>query len=169
MPRTFSALGERCFSVCGHRLWKALSPHLKDVESVNQFKFLLKTRFFKPACLGDLFLTAHTLHAQQHCYFLNFTSALVLKKTHTLSLYFYLHLRLRIFLKLASQVQFVVYQTFVACELVCYFCISLNWNCTVMRLWFATEKAIHKWLHYYYKPERKLAEFDYIDQTLQNK
>ena len=27
VPRTFSAFGDRCFSVCGPRLWNALPPH----------------------------------------------------------------------------------------------------------------------------------------------
>ena len=40
---------DRCFSVCGPRLWNALPPHIKDAESTNQFKVLLKTYFFKQA------------------------------------------------------------------------------------------------------------------------
>ena len=36
-------------SVCGPRLWNALPPHIKDAQSTNQFKALLKTYFFKQA------------------------------------------------------------------------------------------------------------------------
>ena len=49
VPRTFSAFGDRCFSVCGPRLWNALPPYIKDAEYSNQFKVLLKTYFFKQA------------------------------------------------------------------------------------------------------------------------
>ena len=51
VPRTFSAFGDRCFSVPGPRLWNALPQHIKDAESTNQFKVLLKTHFFKQAYL----------------------------------------------------------------------------------------------------------------------
>ena len=51
LPRTFSAFGDRWFSACGPLLWNALPPHIKDAESTNQFKVLLKTYFFKQTYL----------------------------------------------------------------------------------------------------------------------
>ena len=51
VPCTFSAFGVRCLRVCGPRLWNALPPLIKDAESTNQFKVLLKTYFFKQAYL----------------------------------------------------------------------------------------------------------------------
>ena len=51
VPRTFSAFGDCCFSVCEPRLWNELPTHIKDAESTNQFKVLLKTYFFKQAYL----------------------------------------------------------------------------------------------------------------------
>ena len=51
VPRTFSVFGDRCFRACGRRLRNAFPPHIKDAASINQFKVLLKTYFFKQAYL----------------------------------------------------------------------------------------------------------------------
>ena len=63
VPRTFSAFGDRCFSVYGPRLWNTLPPHVKDAESTNQFIVLLKKHFLNKHFLSDLFLTVHAPHA----------------------------------------------------------------------------------------------------------
>ena len=77
MPRTFSAFGDRCFSVCGPRLWNALPPHIKDAKSTNQFKVLLKTYFFKQAY--SRWLVSHCAHfaCQLVLFFFTFVSLLV--------------------------------------------------------------------------------------------
>ena len=52
VPRTFSKFGDRKFSVCAPYLWNILPEHIKDAESVSQFKRLLKTHFFTKAYAG---------------------------------------------------------------------------------------------------------------------
>ena len=39
--------GDRAFSVAAPRLWNQLPLHIKNSESVNQFKSLLKTHLFE--------------------------------------------------------------------------------------------------------------------------
>ena len=46
VPRTFFKYGDRRFGVCGRLLWYNLSEHIKNANSVSQFKRLLKTHFF---------------------------------------------------------------------------------------------------------------------------
>ena len=47
ISRTRSRFGDRRFSVVGPNLWNELSNQIKDADSINQFKTLLKTRLFR--------------------------------------------------------------------------------------------------------------------------
>ena len=45
--RTRTKIGDRAFSVCAPKLWKALPPKIRSSDSVSQFKAALKTFYFK--------------------------------------------------------------------------------------------------------------------------
>ena len=46
VPRTFSKYGDRRFGVCGPLLWNNFPEHIKNADSVSQFKRLLKSHLF---------------------------------------------------------------------------------------------------------------------------
>jgi hypothetical protein len=46
---TMKKYGDRAFSVCGPKLWNNLPSEIKNAESVDSFKRLLKTHLFKVA------------------------------------------------------------------------------------------------------------------------
>ena len=49
VPRTHSALGGRAFAVAGPRAWNNLPAEVQCAPSLNTFKKLLKTHFFRAA------------------------------------------------------------------------------------------------------------------------
>jgi len=44
--RSNNTFGDRCFASAGPRLWNRLPPHLRQCDSLGQFKRLLKTHLF---------------------------------------------------------------------------------------------------------------------------
>jgi len=44
--RSNNTFGDRCFASAGPRLWNTLPPHLRQCDSLGQFKRLLKTHLF---------------------------------------------------------------------------------------------------------------------------
>jgi len=44
--RSSNTFGDRCFASAGPRLWNRLPPHLRQCDSLGQFKRLLKTHLF---------------------------------------------------------------------------------------------------------------------------
>jgi len=43
---TFNSFGDRCSAAAGARLWNTLPVHLRQCDSLEQFKRLLKTHLF---------------------------------------------------------------------------------------------------------------------------
>ena len=46
VPHTFSKYGDHRFDVCGPLLWNNLPEHIKNANSVSQFKRSVKTHLF---------------------------------------------------------------------------------------------------------------------------
>jgi len=44
--RSNNSFGDRCFAAAGPRLWNTLPVHLRQYDSLGQFKRLLKTHLF---------------------------------------------------------------------------------------------------------------------------
>jgi len=55
--RSNNTFGDRCFASAGPRLWNTLPAHLRQRDSLRQFKRLLKTHLFdETAALCDIFV-----------------------------------------------------------------------------------------------------------------
>jgi len=47
--QTRTQFGDRCFAVGGPRVWNSLPAPLRDIDSINSFRKLLKTHLFSAA------------------------------------------------------------------------------------------------------------------------